>query len=165
MYQLYLLLGEDKINSALKNFYAKYVYPNRPPVAIDLLNELYAVADKSQDAKMDELFKQVVTYDLVIDKAIVTKDKTGRYWVNLQAAAYKYEEDGKGNKKQVSFTEPLEAALYFENGEKQTLLLNVHSNKINTLVILPRKTVKIVLDPAGKFLTVSAEHKEKALGL
>jgi ABC-2 type transport system permease protein len=165
MYQLYLLLGEDKINSALKNFYAKYVYPNRPPVAIDLLNELYAVADKKQYTKIDELFRQVIIYDLVIDKAIVTKDTTGRYFVNLQAAAYKYEEDGKGNKKQVLFTEPLEAAVYFENGEKQTLLLNVHSNKINTVVILPRKPVKIVLDPAGKFLTVSTEHKEKALGL
>jgi len=164
MYQLYLLLGEDKINSALKSFYTKYVYPNRPPVPTDLLNELYAVADKNQYAKIDELFKQVVTYDLTIDKSVVTKNNTGSYLLNLQATIYKYEEDGRGHKKQIAFTEPLEAAVYFDKGEKQTVSLIVQSGKVNASLVFPRKPVKIVLDPAGHFLTLSEEHKEKELG-
>ncbi|MCC8407831.1 ABC transporter permease [Mucilaginibacter sp. UR6-1] len=56
MYKLSKLLGEEKINKALKNLLQKHAYTNPPPVATDLLTELYQVSDAVQKARIRELF-------------------------------------------------------------------------------------------------------------
>jgi ABC-2 type transport system permease protein len=45
MYQLSELIGEEKVNLALKNFLAKNKYPNPKPITTDFLRELYLVTD------------------------------------------------------------------------------------------------------------------------
>jgi ABC-2 type transport system permease protein len=50
------LIGEDKVNLALRNFLNKHKYPNPQPVSTDFLNEVYNVADKSKHQKIKELF-------------------------------------------------------------------------------------------------------------
>lgn len=50
------LIGELKLNSALKNFLNKYKYPNPRPASTDLLDEILTVAEKSQHEKINSLF-------------------------------------------------------------------------------------------------------------
>lgn len=165
MYQLYKLLGEEKINAALRQFYHKYAYPNPPPIANDLINEFYAVSDKIQSAKIDEWFKQIVTYDLKLQKANVTKDKNGQYQVNILGTAIRYNEDGKGKATPVPFTEPLEAVVYFDNDQQQTILLTANGNQIDTTLSFPAKPIKVILDPAGRFLDRLSEDNEKKVSV
>ncbi|PTS94445.1 aminopeptidase [Pedobacter sp. HMWF019] len=56
MYKLTDLIGEENINKALKHLLQKHTYPNPPPVASDLLTELYKVSNTSQHAKINDLF-------------------------------------------------------------------------------------------------------------
>lgn len=118
MYQLYLLLGEDKINKALKSFLNKYAYPNQPPATLYLLDEFYAVSNKMQQAKIDELFKQIITYNLQINKAVVNATKNCGYGLTINIAAEKYKEDDRGNKVRIPFNEAVELEIEFENGKK-----------------------------------------------
>ncbi|WP_310555549.1 M1 family aminopeptidase [Flavobacterium sp.] len=57
MYELYLLIGEDKINLALKNLLAKHKFPLQPATSLDLIFELKSVSNKKNHLKIDAVFK------------------------------------------------------------------------------------------------------------
>lgn len=56
MYELYNLIGEKKINTALKNFLDMYAFPNRPPTTVDLIREFLEVSDAAVHEKIKKLF-------------------------------------------------------------------------------------------------------------
>jgi ABC-2 type transport system permease protein len=58
MYELYLLIGEEKINRALKNLLAKHRFPLQPATSLDLIAELKAVADTAKHAAVDKIFME-----------------------------------------------------------------------------------------------------------
>lgn len=59
MVQLTYLIGEDKVNTALKNFLNTNQYPKKP-TSLDLINEFYNVApDASTRKQIDRLFKTI----------------------------------------------------------------------------------------------------------
>lgn len=58
MYRLSELIGEAKVNMALKNFLAKYKYPGMKPIATDFLEEVYKVADKKKHKEIREFFEK-----------------------------------------------------------------------------------------------------------
>jgi len=49
------LIGEEKVNKALKNLLQKHTYPSLAPIATDLLRELYNVSDTAQHVKINDL--------------------------------------------------------------------------------------------------------------
>ncbi len=57
MYELSELIGEEQVNLALKNLLQKHAYPNSAPVSTDLIEQLYAVSDKSDHSKINKWFK------------------------------------------------------------------------------------------------------------
>ncbi|UEG55016.1 hypothetical protein LLH06_08565 [Mucilaginibacter daejeonensis] len=50
------LIGEKKVNRALRNLLEKHAYPHTPPVSTDLINELCAVSDQAQCTQIKMLF-------------------------------------------------------------------------------------------------------------
>lgn len=57
MYLLSEMIGEEKVNQALKQFLLNNKFPNKNPISTDLINELYKVSPKKFHQKIDELFK------------------------------------------------------------------------------------------------------------
>lgn len=57
MYKLSELIGEEKVNLALRNFLNKHKYPNPKPISTDFLEEVYLISDKKLHKKIDYLFK------------------------------------------------------------------------------------------------------------
>lgn len=156
MYQLYLLLGEAKMNRALKSFLNKYAYPHQPPTTLNLLDEFYAVSNKAQQSYIDELFKQIVTYDLQVDKAVVHPEKNGSYDLSFELVAHKYREDSKGKKVSVPFNGAIDVEVNFENGMKKIMIINYTPG--NKILNLKQKPVSITVDPQMKFLDVDMEN-------
>lgn len=60
MYLLSEMIGEKKVNLALKNFLQNNKYPNPKPVTTDFINELYKVSDKKFHAEINTLFTQII---------------------------------------------------------------------------------------------------------
>ncbi|WEA01191.1 ABC transporter permease/M1 family aminopeptidase [Mucilaginibacter sp. SJ] len=56
MYQLSELIGEEKVNLALKNFLMKNKYPNPKPVTADFLKELYPLTDARLHPGIEAMF-------------------------------------------------------------------------------------------------------------
>ncbi|RKS23171.1 peptidase M1-like protein [Flavobacterium endophyticum] len=159
MYQLELLLGEENINKALRSFLKKYAYPNQPPISLDLINELYAVSDNTLHPKIDELFKQIITHDLQLDKVSYRKTNEGIYELEIAVIAKKYKEDGKGKKATLAFDEPIEIDIYLEDGKKQRVILPQGQSKLKVRVA--KKPTKVVLDPRMRFMEAVLEDNEQ----
>lgn len=60
MYLLSEMIGEKKVNLALKKFLQNNKYPNPKPVTTDFINELYKVSDKKFHAEINALFTQII---------------------------------------------------------------------------------------------------------
>jgi ABC-2 type transport system permease protein len=58
MYQLGELIGEEKVNLALKNFLTHNKYPNPKPVTTDFLKQLYLLTDAKLHPKIEAMFTQ-----------------------------------------------------------------------------------------------------------
>jgi hypothetical protein len=56
MYKLSELIGEEKVNLALRNFLNNHKYPNPKPISTDFLDEVYKVANKKHRTKITDLF-------------------------------------------------------------------------------------------------------------
>ncbi|UOK41390.1 MULTISPECIES: ABC transporter permease/M1 family aminopeptidase [Flavobacterium] len=53
------MIGEDKMNLALKRFLQNNKFPNPKPVSTDFIAELYKVSDKKYHAKIESLFTKI----------------------------------------------------------------------------------------------------------
>lgn len=58
MYELYLLMGEEKINSALKNLLTKHKFPLQPATNADLIAELKAGVNTEKHRTIDKIFME-----------------------------------------------------------------------------------------------------------
>lgn len=56
MYELHELIGEQKINLALKNLLTYYSYPHQPPTSLDLIREFLKVTDPEKHYKIKKMF-------------------------------------------------------------------------------------------------------------
>lgn len=158
MYQLYMLMGEDKINTALKNLLKKQAYPSGPSVATDLLNELYNVSDTALHGKIDELFKQVVTCDVQFSRATCIP-RGSSYELEVEIKGNKYKEDGKGKKEPVAFTDSIEMEVQFAGSPARVVKTSTGNNHF----VFPKKPVKLVLDPRLLLPELNVENNEKRL--
>ena len=59
MIELIKLIGEEKVNEALRSFLAKHKFPKSQPIATDLVGEFLKVADKEDHPRIKNLFLSV----------------------------------------------------------------------------------------------------------
>jgi len=156
MYQLSEIIGEQKINLALKNFLEKNTYPNLNPISTDFIDELYAITDKKLHSKIDDLFKRITIYDFQTDN-ISVKEKKGLYEVSFNILADKYYEDGKGNKTKTAFNDSVEIVFDFIDGSKKTIQTTPFKNNLDFKITLDKKPLNLYFDPNQRFIKRSNE--------
>ena len=160
MYQLAQMIGEEKVNLALRNLFKKYANSTMSPISTDLLVELYAISKPQFHAKIEDLFKRITTYDVEIKKKFASKIKD-KYVVNIEAIVYKYHENGKGIKTKVAMSDSLEVAFYFKNETVQTLEIPVKNNQMLIQKSFNEKPLNVIIDPNEKLLKLSSSNEVK----
>lgn len=58
MYQLYDLMGEERINKALRRLLEQHAYPQPPPVSLDLVRILQEAAEPAHRESIRQLFME-----------------------------------------------------------------------------------------------------------
>lgn len=58
MYNLSELIGEEKVNLALRNFLIKHKYPNLKPISTDFLEEIYKISDSRFHETIKNIFEK-----------------------------------------------------------------------------------------------------------
>lgn len=146
------LIGEEKINQALRNLLKKYRHPKRP-TSLDLLNEYYLVSDSSQHLLINDLFTRVVFHDFKLDSAdVVKKGKT--FTTEIDVTALKYVLNEVSNTEYAeTIDDSIEIAFYsgfpLDENENMTYLQKVKLSKENTRVSITsdHKPKYIEIDP------------------
>ena len=157
MYQLSELIGEEKINLALRNLFKKYANSNLSPISTDLLDKLYAVSEPKYHAKIDEFFKQITTYDIEIQTKSAVKNNA-KYAVNIVGKVNKYYENGKGIKTNVVLNDSVEVAVYFKNGVEKKMKTDIIRNQISFKNLFDEKPLKIIIDPREQMIKLSENN-------
>ena len=83
------LLGEAKLNQALRAFMAEQGGPGHVPTIAQLIDHLRAEATPAQQALIDEWMNKVVLYDLSVESARARPLGDGRFEVTLEVQARK----------------------------------------------------------------------------
>jgi len=143
MHALLDLLGEEKINQALRGLLKNHGYPKKP-TSLDLLNELYLVSNDSQKVMIDDLFKRVVFHDFTLHSAISTQLANGNYETEIDISTVKFALNPESNKEQTEqIDDSIDIAFYsgfpeVDNANMQ-LIQKVKFNKDRTLVTIVSK--------------------------
>lgn len=161
MMALHGLLGEARLNGAIKNLLEEHRFAKPPyPTSLDLQKHLNQVADTREQAVIADLFERIVLYDLKLTAATVTRRADGRYDVRLQVAAARFEADGQGREQEIDLDETVEIALF--NGDPDGMtdddgMLYLARHRIvsgeNTLaLVVDEKPSHAAIDPLLRFI-------------
>ncbi|NQZ06617.1 MAG: hypothetical protein HRT35_05580 [Algicola sp.] len=153
MHALRALVGEEKVNQALRSLLKNFAYPKKP-TSLDLLNEFYKVATPKQIPVINDLFKRVVFHELRIDSAQTKALENGQFETTLDVITLKSVLDQKTNKEfNETIDDTLEIGFYdgipATDNANMTLLKPVKFNKDNSAVtiVTDTKPVYVVIDP------------------
>jgi len=162
MHQLRLLIGEKKVNLALQHFLNHYKYPNQILDAEDLLKEIYLVTDKKLHYKVDEMFKQIITYSSNI-VSVESNKKNGFYEVSFKVSSEKYAENTTGKRKLIANDSLIDIGIYDENGKLFSYPFLIKNNSVEGKIKLKTKPELIVADPYLKNIDTFYKDNEKEI--
>jgi ABC-2 type transport system permease protein len=121
MYWLKEVVGEDKVNQALRKLLGDYAFKPAPyPNTRDLLGRLRAEAGAEHEALITDLFERITLYDVKVRDAVAAPRADGRYEVRLTVEGRKLYADGKGKESEAALDEPFDIGVFSaEPGRKE----------------------------------------------
>lgn len=163
MHQLRMLIGEGNVNKVLNNLMKNYAFPKKAADTRDFLKEIYKVAPKTTHAKINELFKQIVTYSAKIESISSKKITKNTYSLNFEVSVSKFSEDGKGKQTMIKNDNTLDVAFYDANGKQIIKKFPISGNKVKGKIILDSKPESIEIDPNLMIMDTFLEDNRKEI--
>ena len=163
MYTLADYVGEDRVNSALRNFLMQYRYANATnsqtipyPDTRQLVAALRAQTPPELQYLIDDGFDSIVLYDNKAMSATVTPTADHKYRVNLVVQARKVKADGNGNESPMSLNDYIEVGVFKgKKDEEQPLYLKKvkFTQERNTFeIVVDEMPTRAGIDPYNKLI-------------
>lgn len=163
MHQLRMLIGEQNVNKALRNLMTNYAFPKKAADTRDFLKEIYNVSPEKFHVKIDELFKQIVTYSSKINSAKSKKTSDKKYEVSFELATSKFREDGNGKQTLIKNDSTIDVAVYDVNGKQFVQAFPIVNNKVKGKMTLSSKPGSIEIDPNLMIMDTFLEDNVKEI--
>lgn len=134
VYALSDYLGEDRVNQALRQFYAKHGSGAAPlATSLDLYRELQAVTPDSMQYLLHDLFVANTFWDLEIEESTAVQTAVGTWQVTLDVRARKIVVDSTGVEAEVPMDDWVEVGVFAPAGatesDERSLYLEMHRIK------------------------------------
>ncbi|MCE2796830.1 MAG: M1 family aminopeptidase [Planctomyces sp.] len=141
MYHLRHLIGEEKINVALRRLLKKFAGKGPPyPVSTDLIDELKAETPAEYHAILDDLFNHIILFSNKITSCSIRQLAPGRQQLTLQIECRKLESDEKGTERDVPFEQAIEIGAFTAAGDHrkygEALYRKMHQLKSGTNTVV-----------------------------
>jgi ABC-2 type transport system permease protein len=154
MYLLADLVGEDKVNSALRGMLVQFARQAPPyPTVTPLIAALRAVTPPDKAYLLDDLFDAIVLYENHAAGASAVKRPDGKYVVSVTATAAKHRADALGQETGMLLNDYIEFGVDDANG--RPLLREwrrVNSPTINVQMVVDRLPARAGIDPDNKLI-------------
>lgn len=149
MYALRDYIGEERVNTALRRLVEKQAYKG-PPYAttLDLYEELQAVTPDSLQYLLEDLLATITLWDLQATGARAEPTGSGAYRLMLDVQAAKLRSDSVGSDTEVPMNDPIEVAVFDEDGERLYLRKHrIRSGQQTITVTVPGEPARAGIDP------------------
>jgi len=152
MYGLQDLIGEDKVNAALKDYVGEYYYGEAPyPTSNDLLRHLSNHTPDSLQYVFDEWFKKITLFENKTNTATFTKLGEDEYEVSIDVSSIKYEADSFGNETKQALHDWIDLGVYARvDGEEKLIYREKHkvTKEQETFTIkVDKRPIEAGIDP------------------
>jgi len=160
MYWLKEMVGEDKVNAALRKLIAKYAFKAAPyPSTTDFLAMLREEAGPGFDRQIEDQFDRITLYDLKATDAKGKKREDGKYEVSFTVEAKKLYADGQGKETEQPLDEAFEVGAFtVEPGKKgysKEAVLDVERRPLKS----GKQEVTLVLESVPKLVGIDPFNK------
>ncbi len=109
MYYLKEMIGEDKINEALKSLIKKFAYQGPPyPTSLDLIEALREVTPPEYQYLLSDLFDNITLFANRTAEASITERDDGRFDVTIKTECRKYQAGKDGKETEVPINDWIE---------------------------------------------------------
>lgn len=126
LYYLAEMIGEARVNAALKSLVDSYAYNGPPyPTAYALLDRLREHTPPELHVLLRDLFEEITLFGNRTKAATATKTEDGKYRVKISIECRKYKADAMGNETEVDMDDFVEVGAYAkaESGNRYGKLL------------------------------------------
>jgi len=150
LYALQDYIGEDKVNSSMKDFLEQYRYKTPYPTSLDFLDILESKIPDSLNYLIDDWFKEITLYDNRLKKATAKKLENGKYEVKIEIAASKIKADSLGNEIAVTLNEWIDIGVFSDMDEKELIYqkrVRVNDTLMNFSMVVDSLPLKAGIDP------------------
>jgi ABC-type transport system involved in multi-copper enzyme maturation permease subunit len=154
MYQLQDILGEAKVNAALKEMLAQYGRKTGPYPGVDVLvAALRQITPPDQAYLIDDLFNHIVLYENHAVSATARKLSDGKYEVSFTVNAAKVRAGEQGEEKDAALKDWIDIGVDDKDGNsllRERKLIDQKENRYT--VIVSGRPAKAGIDPDNKLI-------------
>ena len=150
LYALQDYIGEDKVNSSMKDFLEKYRYKTPYPTSLDFLDILESKVPDSLNYLIDDWFKEITLYDNRLKTATAKRLDNGKYEVKIEIAASKIKADSLGNEIKVALNEWIDIGVFSDTDEKELIYqkrVRVNDSLMNYTMVVDSIPMRAGIDP------------------
>ena len=120
LYALQDYIGEDKVNTAMKDFLEEFRYKEPPyPTALDFLKHLEPQVPDSLKYLIDDWFKEITLYDNRMKDATYKELSDGKYEVSITVESHKIRADSIGNETQIPINDWIDIGVFSDSNEER----------------------------------------------
>jgi len=154
MYQLQDILGEARVNGALKDVLAQFGHANGPyPSVTVLIDALRKITPPEQAYLIDDLFNSIVLYENHAISATARKLADGKYEVTFAVSAAKVRATDQGEEKDTALKDWIDIGIDDKDGNSLYRERKLIERKDNLYtVIINGRPGKAGIDPDNKLI-------------
>ena len=115
MYQLKEMIGEEKVNKALRSLVDRFAYQPGPyPTSLDLVEALREQTPEELQYLLVDLFEDITLFENRVENVRCKKLENGKYEVSFDAQCEKFKADAKGKQASVAIDDWVEIGAFAE---------------------------------------------------
>ena len=153
LYALQDYIGEDKVNTAMKNFLNEFKYKEPPyPTSLDFMRHLEPQVPDSLKYLINDWFKEITLYDNRMKEASYKKLENGKYEITMEIESKKLLADTIGNETAMQLNDWIDVGAFADADEEK--LIFEKRVKINK----PQMTFTFIIDEAPAKLAIDPRH-------
>ncbi|MFK7767013.1 MAG: ABC transporter permease/M1 family aminopeptidase [Mariniblastus sp.] len=145
MYYLKEMIGEEKINAALRSLIKKFAYKTAPyPTSVDLVEALKEQTPPDLHYLLKDLFEEITLFENRVLETSYTVNEDGKYDVTVEIECGKYQADKDGNQEKIAINDWVEIGAFAKPEKGRKYGETLHREKVK--VVDEKSTYTFVVD-------------------
>ncbi len=155
MYHLREMIGEDRVNAALRKLVEKFAYQGPPyPTSVDLVEALREEAPEEFHYLFADLFEQITLFSNRVIDGTYTEREDGSFDVMLKVDCRKFQADDHGAETEVPIDEWIEVGAFAEPATGRKYGRTLHRERVRVSsgesvfrFTVDEKPARVAIDP------------------